>query len=180
MINIVFLTILYTFLIILLSCIITQKIRDKLCASLNFPKPSKMQRQTVLKVFLLPILILILTFILSNFYEESTVMKMEYAILLTAFILFITSAFYVLYSIKKHQLYTVFDFGVINYLLLMFNAIITSNMSFLKEMPCLLWTSASWIVYSIFSFACIVTLTIYTTVTFFRPGMKKSLKEVWN
>lgn len=175
--DLVFLVFYYTS-IILLSSLITYKIRQPVCKWWHLPPPNKMRWQTILAMFLMHLFMIVILFAAMPYYDPSG-NEIEIILAIILFLAFFLAGIYTIWYFVNYKLSAGFDFFIIMVVTMYSNVPIYYMELFPKDYI-EVWGIVSRCTYMSFAFAFMAVMNILDFITRIFPNSWEVLKEMWN
>lgn len=169
--------IIYYFITIMLSSLITYKVRYHLCKQLNLSPPKKMRWQAILAMFLLQIFTLIITFAILHFYDSFGNCT-EIAVSTCMCLSILLAILYTIYYFINNNLYDAFDF-IIMIIPTMFLNTLLYHMGLFTEIFFDTWCSSSYTVYMMFIGVFYIVFFIVEFIFHNFPNSREMIKQMW-
>jgi len=164
--------------IILLSSLITYKIRQPVCKWWHLPPPNKMRWQTILAMFLMHLFMIVILFATMPYYDPSG-NELEITVAIAFSLGAFLAAIYTIWYFVNYKLYAGFDFFII-IVVTMYANVPIYYMELSPKDYFEVWGIVSRCTYMSFVFAFMTVMTILDFITRIFPNSWEVLKEMWN
>ena len=168
--------IIYYFIIIMLSSLITYKVRYPLCKRLNLPLPKKMRWQPILAMFLLQIFTVIITFAILHLCDS---IGAETAVNVCICFSILLAVLYTIYYFINSNLYEASDF-IIMMIPTMFLNTPLYHIDLFTEIFFDIWCSTSYTVYMMFIYVFYIVFFIVEFIFRNFPNSRETIKQMWD